>query len=199
MRWPNRCASASLKRPARAGSGTVCASIPGVTERATGEQLLRGEVLEVDYDADTIRVRLDDGREETYPFQMFDTQDVYQVGQRFEFKLNAAGEPEDVADVPPPTRTTVSGYVESVDEDDDLVWVYIRTEEGWQRKVMPLGLFAEKGLDRVGSHFLLDLDEAGTPLELRVDESELEMLPQSVEETKPRWTNRPAAEAEPES
>lgn len=170
-----------------------------MTERATSQPTLKGQVIDVDYDADTISVRLDDGSEASYPFEMFDAYDVYQVGQRFELKLNVEGDPEKVADVPPPTRTTVSGYVESVDQDDDLVWVYIRTEEGWQRKVMPLGLFVEKGLDRAGSHFLLDLDEHGTPLELRLDEAELEMLPLSIEETKPRWTNRPAAEAEPES
>jgi hypothetical protein len=158
--------------------------------------MLRGEVLEVDYDADTIKVRLDDGREEIYPFAAFDAKDVYQPGQRFELKLGVEGEPQHIADVPPPEHITVSGYVESVDLDDQLVWVYIRTDEGWQRKVMPLALFAEKGLDRAGSHFLLDLDDDGTPVALRPDEAELEMLPQAVEESKPRWTDRPAAEAD---
>jgi hypothetical protein len=74
-----------------------------------------------------------------------------------------------------------------------------KIEEGWQRKVMPLSLFEESDMARPGVHFLLDLDEHGTPLGLRPDDAELEMLPQSMEETKPRWTSRPAAEAEPES
>jgi len=171
-----------------------------VTEEGATRQdtLLRGEVLAIDYDADIIRVRLDDGRETAFPFELFDSKDVYQPGQRFELTLGVAGEPEDVAFQPKAVRTTVSGYVESVDDEDELVWVYIRGEEGWQRKVMPLGLFEEKNLARAGSHFLLELDEEGTPLELQADEAELEMLPQAVEETKARWADRPAAEAEPE-
>jgi len=169
----------------------------GATDKSSG---LRGEVLDIDYDADTITVRLDDGRETTFPFELFDSEDVYQAGQRFELKLGAAGKPDKVASLTEAigSQTTVSGYVESVDEDDELVWVYIRSEEGWQRKVMPLSLFRENGLARPGTHFLLDLDAEGTPLALRPDENELEMLPQAVEETKPRWTQRPQAEAEPE-
>jgi hypothetical protein len=168
---------------------------------ATEGATLRGEVVDVDYDADTITVRLDDGREETYPFELFDGSDVYQAGQRFELKLSDRGAPEEIAsaDAPATSAVTVAGYVESVDEDDELAWVYIRGEEGWQRKVMPLSLFREAGLARPGVHFLLDLDEHGTPVALRADEAELEMLPLAAEETKPRWTNRPAAEAEPES
>src|SRR5437588_4017242 len=104
----------------------------------TSEQTLSGEVIDVDYDADIIKVRLDDGREETFPFELFDTQDVYQAGQRFELKRGNQGQPDTVEGTPEAERMTVSGYVESVDEDDELVWVYIRSEEGWQRKVMPL-------------------------------------------------------------
>jgi hypothetical protein len=174
-----------------------------VTEqRATSEgTVLRGTVLDVDYDADTITVELEDGRFQTYGFEMFDSRDLYQPGQSFELHLDEAGEPADIihAKEANTVQTTVSGYVESVDEDDELVWVYVRSEEGWQRKVMPLRLFRESGLDRAGAHFLLDLGDDGTPLALRPDESELEMLPQAVEQTKPRWTDRPAAEAEPES
>lgn len=162
---------------------------------------LSGIVVEVDYDADTISVELDDGRQQTLPFELFDAQDVYRPGQHFALKVNGSGEPSEVTArvSPEDLRTTVNGYVESVDQDDELVWVYVRTEEGWQRKVMPLSLFEESDLARAGVHFLLDLDEQGTPLGLRPDDSELEMLPQSIEETKPRWTSRPAAEAEPES
>ncbi|HVA24130.1 MAG TPA: hypothetical protein VMW62_07015 [Chloroflexota bacterium] len=162
---------------------------------------LSGTVVEVDYDADTITVELDDGSRKVLPFELFDSQDVYQPGQHFELRLNHTGEPSQVAGrtSPEALRITVSGYVESVDQDDELVWVYVRTEEGWQRKVMPLSLFEESDLARPGLHFLLDLDEQGTPLRLRPDDVELEMLPQSREETKPRWTSRPAAEAEPGS
>ena len=171
-------------------------------QRAASETaLLRGTVVEVDYDADSILVELDDGRREAFPFEMFDSQDVYQPGQRFELSLDEAGEVADVASLAEPSSVagTVSGYVESLDDDDELAWVYIRGEEGWQRKVMPLSLFREQGLDRAGAHFLLDLAEDGTPLALRPDETELEMQPQQVEQTKPRWTDRPAAEAEPQS
>ena len=171
-------------------------------QRATVEGAsLSGKVLDVDYDADTITVELEDGRQRTYPFELFDGSNVYQPGQTFNLRLNAGGAISDVAtaSAPDSSHTMVSGYVESVDQDDELVWVYVRGEEGWQRKVMPLSLFQETGLDRSGAHFLLELDEDGTPLALRPDEDELEMLPQALEETKPRWTNRPAAEAEPES
>lgn len=180
-----------------------CASIEGVTDQParTDGANSRGSVVEVDYDADTITVEFADGRRQTLPFELFDEQDLYQPGQQFELQLDAAGAPLEVIAASPTEMacTTVSGYVESVDQDDELVWVYVRTEEGWQRKVMPLSLFREPGLDRSGMHFQLDLDEHGTPVRLRPDESELEMLPLPVEETKPRWTNRPAAEAEPES
>ena len=166
-----------------------------------GGASLSGIVVEVDYDADTISVELADGSRRTLPFELFDSKDVYQPGQHFELRLNETGKPSKVAAriSPEALRTTVSGYVESVDQDDELVWAYVRTEEGWQRKVMPLSLFEESDMARPGVHFLLDLDEHGTPLGLRPDDAELEMLPQSMEETKPRWTSRPAAEAEPES
>jgi len=158
-------------------------------------------VVDVDYDADSITVELDDGRRETYAFELFDSQNVYQPGHRFELTVDEGGKLSDVAatSAPNAVESTVSGYVDSVDADDELVWVYIRGEEGWQRKVMPLSLFRESGLDRPGAHFLLDLGPDGTPLSLRPDDAELEMLPQQAEQTKPRWTNRPAAEAEPES
>ncbi len=158
-------------------------------------------MVDVDYDADTITVELEGGNQQTYPFETFDSHDVYQVGQRFELTLGDVGQVDGVSgvDVAETELTTVSGYVESVDQDDELVWVYIRGPEGWQRKVMPLSLFQELDLARPGVHFLLELDENGTPLGLRPDEAELEMLPLKAEETKPRWTNRPAAEAEPES
>lgn len=172
----------------------TCDSIPGVTEQRAG---LSGTVVEVDYDADTITVELADGGQRTLPFEMFDAQDVYRPGQPFELRLDESGLPVEVNAEAPTEGTTVNGYVESVDQDDELVWVYVRTEEGWQRKVMPLSLFRDSGMDRAGAHFLLDLDEHGTPVRLRPDEAELEMLPQQQEETKPRWTNRPAAEAEP--
>lgn len=161
---------------------------------------LSGIVVEVDYDADTITVELPDGSRQMLPFELFDGQDVYQPGQHFELKLDPAGLPSEVAGrvSPESLHSTVNGYVESVDQDDQLVWVYVRTEEGWQRKVMPLSLFEESDLARPGAHFLLDLDEHGTPLGLRPDGAELEMLPQPVEDTRPRWTTRPAAEAEPE-
>jgi hypothetical protein len=161
---------------------------------------LSGIVVEVDYDADMISVELADGSRKTLPFELFDRQDVYQPGQHFGLTLDKSGEPSKVVagTSPEVVRTTVSGYVESVDQDDELVWVYVRTEEGWHRKVMPLSLFRESDLARPGEHFLLDLDEQGTPLGLRPDDAELEMLPQSMEQAKPRWTNRPAAEAEPE-
>lgn len=167
----------------------------------TAGATLSGTVIEVDYDQDTIAVELADGAQRTLPFELFDAQDVYRAGQPFDLTLDASGEPSKVvARVSPETlHTTVSGYVESVDQDDELVWVYIRTEEGWQRKVMPLRLFEEADLARAGAHFLLDLDEHGTPLSLQPDDSELEMLPQLAEEVKPRWTDRPPAEAEPES
>jgi hypothetical protein len=162
---------------------------------------LSGIVVEVDYDADTIIVELADGSRQTLPFELFDSQDVYRPGQHFELKVNDTGQPAEVAGRlgPEALHATVNGYVESVDQDDELVWVYVRTEEGWQRKVMPLSLFQESDLARAGAHFLLDLDEHGTPLGLHPDDSELEMLPQSAAETKPRWTSRPAAEVEPES
>jgi len=173
-----------------------------VTEQGTdtAQQTLAGTVVDVDYDADTITVELEGGEQRTYSFELFDSQDVYQPGQRFELTLDKAGDPDQVAatDQPAGDCVTVNGYVESVDQDDELAWVYIRGEEGWQRKVMPLSLFREVGLDRPGVHFLLDQDEHGTPVSLRPDEDELEMLPLQAEETKPRWTNRPAAEAEPE-
>ena len=166
----------------------------------TQKAAVSGTVLDVDYDADTISVELDDGRVETFPFEAFDNGNVYQTGQRFELKLDGGGQ---LSQVGPrtsvePARTTVSGYVESVDQDDELIWIYIRSEEGWQRKVMPLSLFRQSGLDRPGLHFLLELDEQGTPLALTSDEAELEMLPLAAEQTKPRWTSRPAADAEPE-
>ena len=185
----------STARPAWFRRG-ACDSIAGVTEQRAG---MGGTVVEVDYDADTITVELADGSQRTLPFAMFDAQDVYQPGQPFELRLDESGDPVEVLSgaAAEASCTTVNGYVESVDEDDELVWVYVRTEEGWQRKVMPLGLFRESELDRAGAHFLLDLDEHGTPVQLRPDEAELEMLPQQQEETKPRWTNRPAAEAEP--
>ncbi|HEX6511794.1 MAG TPA: hypothetical protein VF157_05820 [Chloroflexota bacterium] len=163
--------------------------------------VISGVVVDIDYDADTISVELDDGRRETYPFEMFDSSDVYQAGQRFELRLDHIGDPSEVSadSTPPPAIVTVSGYVESIDEDDELVWVYVRGDEGWQRKVMPLSLFEDSDLARRGAHFLLEIGEDGTPSGLRPDEAELEMLPQSVEQTKPRWADRPAAEAEPES
>ncbi|MFI5268798.1 MAG: hypothetical protein ACHQ7M_15595, partial [Chloroflexota bacterium] len=100
---------------------------------------LSGIVVEVDYDADTITVELADGSQKTLPFELFDAHDVYQPGQHFELKLSDGGGPAEVASrTSPDARTTVNGYVESVDQDDELVWVYVRTEEGWQRKVMPL-------------------------------------------------------------
>jgi len=161
------------------------------------ETVVAGEVVEVDYDRDTITVRLEDGAERTFPFQLFDEQDVYQAGQRFRLTQDDGGEPRAVSLVEAASaRAAISGYVESVDQDDELVWVYLRGEEGWQRKVMPLRLFEEHDLARPGSHFLLELGEDGTPTDLQPDEHELEMLPQAVEETKPRWTNRPAAEAD---
>ncbi len=168
---------------------------------ATEGATLKGTVLDVDYDADTVTVEFEDGRQQTYGFEVFDSSDVYQPGQRFELCLDEAGAVSTVTSTEEaePTHTTVSGYVESVDQDDELAWVYIRGEEGWQRKVMPLSLFQDTGLARPGVHFLLDQDDHGTPLGLRPDEDELEMLPLAAEETKPRWTNRPAAEAEPES
>jgi hypothetical protein len=172
-----------------------------VTEpRARTSQLVEGEVLEVDYDKDEILVRLEDGQERSYPFETFDAQDVYQPGQHFTLNLDDAGELESVksADAPDSSLVLVSGYVESVDQDDHLVWVYLRDDEGWHRKVMPLQLFAEQGLDRPGRHFLLEMTEDGTPVTLRDDEQELEMQLKPAEEAKPRWTNRPAAEAEPE-
>jgi hypothetical protein len=169
----------------------------------TRPAVLRGTVLEIDYDADTVTVELDDGQQQTFSFELFDHHDIYQPGQRFELKFRKSGEPDSVAssDTPAPgtPARTVSGYVESVDQDDQLVWVYIREEEGWQRKVMPLGLFQEYDLARPGAHFLLEVAEDGTPMSLRPDDAELEMLPQQAEETKPRWTQRPHAEAEPES
>ena len=154
----------------------------------------------MDYDKDQIVVRLEDGDERTYPFEMFDTQDVYQPGQHFSLNVDQAGAPEGVASADAPAQgfATLSGYVESIDQDDELVWVYLRDGEGWHRKVMPLQLFAEQGLDRPGRHFLLDLSDDGTPLSLRDDEHELEMQLQPMEAIKPRWTSRPAAEAEPE-
>jgi hypothetical protein len=174
-----------------------------VTQRRTGSEgaILSGRVLDIDYDADTITVELDDGRQQTFPFELFDSGDVYQAGQPFELKVDDAGGPAEVAtsQAPQALQATVNGYVESVDQDDELAWVYVRGEEGWQRKVMPLSLFEEMGLARPGAHFLLDLDENGTPLALHPDEDELEMLPQAIEETKPRWIGRPAAEAEPDS
>lgn len=166
-----------------------------------GATAVRGEVLDVDFDADTITVRFDDESQRTFSFEPFDGSDVYQQGQVFEMTLDDTGQPVSVrsAGESGRTRTTVSGYVESVDRDDELVWVYVRNEEGWQRKVMPLELFQENDLAHPGRHFLLELDEQGTPLALKPDEAELEMLPQAIEETKPRWSTRPAAEAEPES
>ena len=163
--------------------------------------VVQGTLVEVDYDADTVAVELADGQPATYPFELFDSANVYQPGQRFRLTLDETGEAVEVASTDPEQSAgaTVSGYVESVDQDDQLVWVYIRGEEGWQRKVMPLRLFQESGLARPGVHFLLDVAEDGTPLSLRPDEDELEMLPSKAEETKPRWTNRPAAEAEPGS
>ncbi|MBV8084965.1 MAG: hypothetical protein JO247_09125 [Chloroflexi bacterium] len=172
-----------------------------MTEYPAGTKVaMQGEVLDVDYDKDEIVVRLEDGQELTFPFEMFDDQDVYQAGQHFLVHLDPTGLAESVssADRPASAFATLSGYVESVDPADELVWVYLRDDEGWHRKVMPLQLFADKGLDRPGRHFLLDLGEDGTPLELRDDERELEMQLQPAEETKPRWTSRPAAEAEPE-
>lgn len=170
-------------------------------QRAATDQAPRGEVVAVDYDADTVAVRLDDGSDRTFAFEPFDSGDVYREGQRFELALDEDGGLISVRSLEGEAsgQKTVSGYVESVDRDDELVWVYVREEEGWQRKVMPLQLFLENDLARPGQHFLLKLDENGTPVGLESDEVELEMLPQSVEETKPRWTNRPAAEAEPES
>ena len=168
---------------------------------AAGQTYRRGEVLDVDFDADTITVRLEDGSDHTFAFEPFDGGDVYQPGQHFELTYDDDGAVASVrsAEKGAPRRTTVSGYVESVDQDDELVWIYIRTDEGWQRRVMPLELFRENDLARPGRHFKLELDDDGTPLGLEPDEVELEMLPQSIEETRPRWTNRPAAEAEPES
>jgi hypothetical protein len=173
-----------------------------VTEQPAGTSLaLQGEVLEVDYDKDEIAVRLEDGEKRTFPFELFDAQDVYQAGQQFVMQLDEAGRPETVSSSAAPRNAfaTVSGYVESVDPADELVWVYLRDDEGWHRKVMPLQLFAEQGLDRPGCHFLVDLADDGTPSELRSDEEELEMQLQPAEETKARWTSRPAAEAEPEN
>src|SRR5689334_10486110 len=108
-----------------------------------------------------ITIELEDGRQQTHPFELFDGSDVYQHGQTFHLRLSDAGEileiaPASTAD---PAHTTVNGYVESVDQDDELVWVYVRAEEGWQRKVMPLSLFRESDLARPGVHFLLELDE----------------------------------------
>src|SRR5690348_18328332 len=106
-----------------------------------------------------------DGTQRTLPFELFDSQDVYQPGQHFELRLDDAGDPADVSGgiAPESLHATLTGYVESVDQDDELVWVYLRTEECWQRKVMPLSLFQESGLARAGVHFLLDVDEQGTP------------------------------------
>lgn len=174
-----------------------------MTEQQTPVEsaILRGTVLEVDFDADTIQVELENGERKSFPFEVFDSQDVYQAGQHFELTLSETGQADQVAEISTPEsqQRTVNGYVESVDQDDELVWVYVRNEEGWQRKVMPLELFQESGLARPGAHFLLDLDENGTPTGLRPDEAELEMLPLQAEETKPRWTTRPSAEAEPEA
>jgi hypothetical protein len=172
-----------------------------VTEHGvTAGTALRGEVLDVDFDGDTVTVRLDDGSERTFAFQAFDGGDVYREGQRFEMTIGDSGQPASVRSMEEGSgsRVSVSGYVESVDQDDELVWVYIRSEEGWQRKVMPLELFRENDLARPGRHFLLELDETGTPLTLAADDVELEMLPQAIEETKPRWATRPSAEAEPD-
>src|SRR5947209_3298660 len=107
--------------------------------------LVQGEVLDVDYDEDVIRVRLDDGREASFPFVLFDSQDVYQSGQRFVLNMTDAGDANTVVLSEAPSRTTLGGYVDSVDQDDELVWVYLRNDEGWHRKVMPLQLFVEQG------------------------------------------------------
>jgi len=170
-----------------------------LTHSGAGVSTLQGAVVDVDYDRDVIEVRLDDGSERSFQFELFDSGDVYQPGQRFLLTVDEQGEALEVSvsGPIPGAYTSVSGYVESVDQDDELAWVYLRGEEGWRRKVMPLQLFREHGLDRPGRHFLLDMDEAGTPVALHDDEEELEMQPLAVEETKPRWTNRPAAEAEP--
>ena len=84
--------------------------------------------------------------------ELFDSKNVYQPGHRFELTVEEGGELSEVAatSAPNAVESTVSGYVDSVDADDELVWVYIRGEEGWQRKVMPLSLFRESGLDRRG-------------------------------------------------
>ena len=169
-----------------------------MTEQRVTSTTLQGEVLEVDFDIDAVTVRLEDGNERVFPFELFDSYDVYQPGQHFLLTFDEAGEPSKVlaAEAPISSHVTISGYVESVDQDDELVWVYLRAEEGWHRKVMPLQLFRENGLDRPGCHFVLELDEAGTPVALQSDEDELEMMPQPIEETKTRWTDRPAAEAD---
>jgi len=171
-----------------------------VTEQRTATSAVQGEVLDVDYDRDEIIVRLDGGVERAFAFQLFDAQDLYQTGQRFTLSFDEDGELLEVSlvDAPSGAHISLNGYVESVDPDDELVWVYLRDDEGWHRKVMPLQLFRDKDLDRPGAHFLLDVDEAGTPLDLHPDEAELEMQLQPAEEVKPRWTSRPAAEADPD-
>ncbi|MDE3074683.1 MAG: hypothetical protein KGJ86_04575 [Chloroflexota bacterium] len=167
-----------------------------MTEHRVGLRELNGRVVAVDHDHDTITVRLDDGEEEIFPFEPFDSGDVFRVGQRFSLISDQSGKTLTVVPATEAEPKTVPGYVESVDADDELVWVYLRDEEGWHRKVMPLELFAAQGLAHAGRHFRLEMDDHGTPVRLSPDEQELEMQAQPAEETKPRWTNRPAAEAE---
>ncbi|MGH2366282.1 MAG: hypothetical protein ACRDHX_16745 [Chloroflexota bacterium] len=157
---------------------------------------LRGSVISVDHDADTITVKLDEGEERTLPFDAFDAGDVYNAGQHFDLTVDEAGQPLTVIATAEPERHSIPGYVESVDVDDELAWVYLREPEGWRRKVMPLHLFVEHGLAAAGRHFTLEVDEAGTPIALHADESDLEMQLQPAEAAKPRWTQRPAAEAD---
>ena len=164
-----------------------------------GAGAVGGQVVDVDYDRDVISVLLDDGRERTFPFPLFDGGDVYRPGQRFLLALSPSGQPREVALEEAPTNLptrTASGYVESVDPEDQVAWVYLRGEEGWHRKVMPLRLLEDNDLARPGHHFLLDMSDDGTPIALRPDEDELEMMPRPSEQVKPRWTIRPAAEAD---
>ncbi len=155
-----------------------------------------GEVVSIDYDRDTIVVRMDGEDERTLSFELFDASDIFQPGQRFTLSLDESGQPLAVLPGTPRPVTQVPGYVESVDMDDELVWVYLRDEEGWHRKVIPLELFIANGLAHPGRHFFLETDEDGTPIALEPDEQELEMKLQPAEQAKPRWTSRPAAEAE---